>query len=718
LGLGRPGGRTVADHAPAEQHAEKPVETEGDGRGWRLIHSDPADSRCARFLSSTQERKLLMIEKPATASSLKLERDLPAPQRNGGEIGLGYSYVQAPGLIVQWVSILRVDPAGLRHPLEKLSAPSEDRQFGMVSGFSRYKAPSPLEGNLVLTIQLSRTAGLVEFERIDLEGFPPVDLQAIALAPLAEPSAQPRRITTALTEQLKCSTDPDFIAEGVRALFEMRDREGLLKLFDHVGGIDAPITGDQSLRAQLLHYHARYMADLNACETAYNSLKFLLSHMPLAEALSDTDVVRVQKFLADLCSRTGRADEAAGIYRTLLRDRPLDWEPYYHLGLMQPLEKAAARRFYYNAAEALSDKMQGNAVTAIAESYIDEDAPEEAIRRAALGLKAWPDSAELRLTLGNAFLAIGEKAGWLAHLQGYFDHFGLSGPDLADEEARQHILHMRSGGERPAPAGPLVTVIMTAFNAGDTLRFATRSVLDQSHANLRLVIVDDASDDDTRNLIEQIAAEDERVVPLFNDRNLGTYCSKNRALQQFESDFYAFHDSDDWMHPDHLKEHLLATEGDIKVTLSMWLRIDPSGRAIVRRNGGYLQENPASTFFSADVRELVGYFDSVRSGADTEFVWRARHILGHPAVRHIRKPLALGLHRRDSLTQSGAAAFDEHRFSPVRLRYWEAWAKWHHEVLRHSEPASLFIPYPLTDRKFEAPEEILVPFGIARHVGI
>jgi hypothetical protein len=89
---------------------------------------------------------------------------------------------------------------------------------------------------------------------------------------------------------------------------------------------------------------------------------------------------------------------------------------------------------------------------------------------------------------------------------------------------------------------------------------------------------------------------------------------------------------------------------------------------------------------------------------------RIRRCFGPSSVIEIKKPLAIGLHHSSSLTTNGAAAFDEHRHSPVRLKYWEAWVDWH-RTNALSSPDALFMPFPLQERPFEAPSEILPAFS-------
>jgi glycosyltransferase involved in cell wall biosynthesis len=246
---------------------------------------------------------------------------------------------------------------------------------------------------------------------------------------------------------------------------------------------------------------------------------------------------------------------------------------------------------------------------------------------------------------------------------------------------------------------------MTSFNASATLELAVRSVLDQTVSNLELFIVDDQSEDGSREIIQALANSDRRIKPIFNDRNMGTYASKNQAIRQCSGEFVTFHDSDDWMHNQRLETHLNAMKHGIMCSTSSWIRMDSTGRTIVRREGPYTHLNPASTFFRKSAFEQVGSFDNVRTGADSEILTRIRHRLGHSAVVHLPDVLAIGLHHEASLTQSGATAFDEHRYSPVRLEYTEAWVKWHLTVLAHDR-GPLSLNSDAERRPFDIPPQI------------
>jgi glycosyltransferase involved in cell wall biosynthesis len=96
---------------------------------------------------------------------------------------------------------------------------------------------------------------------------------------------------------------------------------------------------------------------------------------------------------------------------------------------------------------------------------------------------------------------------------------------------------------------PLVSVIMPCFNHGSFVVESALSVLRQTHLNLELIIVDDASRDASLERIQGIAAADSRVRVIAHDVNLGLTQSRNDALCSARGDWIAFCDSDDIWEP-------------------------------------------------------------------------------------------------------------------------------------------------------------------------
>ena len=91
----------------------------------------------------------------------------------------------------------------------------------------------------------------------------------------------------------------------------------------------------------------------------------------------------------------------------------------------------------------------------------------------------------------------------------------------------------------------LVSIITPSYNSSRFIKECVSSVLEQTYTNWELIIVDDASDDNSRELISNIAEGDNRIKFIFLTKNIGVAGARNIALEMSEGRYIAFLDSDD-----------------------------------------------------------------------------------------------------------------------------------------------------------------------------
>src|SRR4051794_14509566 len=101
---------------------------------------------------------------------------------------------------------------------------------------------------------------------------------------------------------------------------------------------------------------------------------------------------------------------------------------------------------------------------------------------------------------------------------------------------------------------PTVSIIMPAFNRAQWLPLSVGSVLQQTYADWELIIVDDGSTDDTRAVVEQFQAQDNRIRYVSNCRRKGPSGARNQGMNQARGRYVAFLDSDDAWEPFHLHD--------------------------------------------------------------------------------------------------------------------------------------------------------------------
>ena len=100
---------------------------------------------------------------------------------------------------------------------------------------------------------------------------------------------------------------------------------------------------------------------------------------------------------------------------------------------------------------------------------------------------------------------------------------------------------------------PLVSIITPTYNSQMFLEQTIDSIVNQTYKNWELIIVDDASSDNTVNIINNYVSEFKNIHLIQNEINLGAGVARNKGIQAAKGDFIAFLDSDDLWNPNKLK---------------------------------------------------------------------------------------------------------------------------------------------------------------------
>ncbi len=255
-----------------------------------------------------------------------------------------------------------------------------------------------------------------------------------------------------------------------------------------------------------------------------------------------------------------------------------------------------------------------------------------------------------------------------------------------------------------------ISVVMTAYNTSHLVEAAVRSVLAQTHENLELLVIDDASSDDTVARLQDIRSEDARLRIFSSPNNHGTYWSKNWGIQHATGEFIATHDSDDTSAPDRLKIQLgaMMDRPGAAACSVRWRRVNADGEELEIDGKSERMAAISLMFRRAKVLENTGYYDSVRISADTEFITRLEHVFGKRNVRHLRHHLYTGLLRDDSLTRGEGSGFSwqsngkqfRRELSGDRAEYHKAFHSWHNAFPGNEH--TLKIGFPLVERLFHA----------------
>jgi glycosyltransferase involved in cell wall biosynthesis len=106
----------------------------------------------------------------------------------------------------------------------------------------------------------------------------------------------------------------------------------------------------------------------------------------------------------------------------------------------------------------------------------------------------------------------------------------------------------------------MISIIVPTFNYGRFIRDCIESVLSQSIADWECIVVDNASTDDTAQIVTQYTRQDSRIKYCKLDDNKGPSCARNVGIQLSKGEYILFLDSDDLIGPKKLESALVLFE--------------------------------------------------------------------------------------------------------------------------------------------------------------
>ncbi|HEY4877001.1 MAG TPA: glycosyltransferase, partial [Puia sp.] len=126
---------------------------------------------------------------------------------------------------------------------------------------------------------------------------------------------------------------------------------------------------------------------------------------------------------------------------------------------------------------------------------------------------------------------------------------------------------------------PLVSIVIPTYNREKFIGSAIRSVLEQTYKNLEVIIVDDGSQDRTKEIVHSF--QDERVI-YFYQTNKGRSVARNFALKHAKGSYVTFLDSDDLYYKDKIEKQVRFLEKNKKFSMVYTSAncIDEEGRSL------------------------------------------------------------------------------------------------------------------------------------------
>lgn len=140
-----------------------------------------------------------------------------------------------------------------------------------------------------------------------------------------------------------------------------------------------------------------------------------------------------------------------------------------------------------------------------------------------------------------------------------------------------------------------ISVVVPVFNIEKYVERCTYSILNQTYANLEIIMVDDGSTDGSGKIIDQIAANDSRVKVIHKE-NGGVTSARMAGIKSATGEWIGFVDGDDEVEPDmfrHLLQNAITYQADI--SHCGYQMVFPDGRIDCYYNTGLLAQQDKTT---------------------------------------------------------------------------------------------------------------------------
>lgn len=107
-----------------------------------------------------------------------------------------------------------------------------------------------------------------------------------------------------------------------------------------------------------------------------------------------------------------------------------------------------------------------------------------------------------------------------------------------------------------------VTVLVAVYNTAQYLPKCLDSLLAQTHKDIQVICIDDASTDSSLQTLRRYSDSDSRIEVIALPENHGQSYARNRGLAKASGDYVCFLDSDDWLSPDALEQAVAVFKGN------------------------------------------------------------------------------------------------------------------------------------------------------------
>jgi len=230
---------------------------------------------------------------------------------------------------------------------------------------------------------------------------------------------------------------------------------------------------------------------------------------------------------------------------------------------------------------------------------------------------------------------------------------------------------------------PLVSVVISTFNRAGLITRAINSIQNQTYKNIEIIIVDDASSDNTEDVIK--AMLDKRIRYIRHEKNKGLPAGRNTGIKAANGEYIAFLDDDDEWREDKLEKQLsIIDKYDAVLCDSLWngrlrrLHRRPIVTPDDLRRGSFASP---TLLAKANVLKELLFDESLKQGEDWDAFIR---IAQRYSIGYVAEPLVLcnaGAHPRMTNEAKGQGGPELEKRTAVLYKhrefFGEKWFRYH-----------------------------------------
>ncbi len=217
-----------------------------------------------------------------------------------------------------------------------------------------------------------------------------------------------------------------------------------------------------------------------------------------------------------------------------------------------------------------------------------------------------------------------------------------------------------------------VSIITPTYNSESFISETIKSVLNQTHKNWELILIDDYSNDKTLEIIQPFLEIHPNIKLLQNETNQGAAISRNKGIEYAKGDYIAFLDADDlWMSKKLESQLAFMKKENCDVCFSSYNLINENGEPLNKQVKALEKVTYKKLLKSNYIGNLTGMYNAKTLGSISSpnlrkrqdwLLWlKAIKQSGKPA-KGIQEPLAYYRVRKDSMSSN--------KFNLVKHNYW------------------------------------------------